>query len=140
MNGLTWMDELLSCGDARSRIPLGLQATLPLPGRHGADAAECWYYRIRRCDDGPWVLSPQLHAVWDVHTLTLRSLDTLTPAPLGAAADLLRPGFREAEDAYLSGVFTAFLDGGETGDALTPWLAALPRALRPWMTDHLKED
>ena len=35
--------QLKACAEAQRRIPLELQASLPLPGRKGQGTAECWY-------------------------------------------------------------------------------------------------
>ena len=52
MKGTEWMENLLGCEAARRNIPLGFQATPPLPGRRGAHTAECWYYRLECQSDG----------------------------------------------------------------------------------------
>lgn len=141
MNGLTWMDEVLRCPDARKRIPLSLTATLPLPGRQGKDTAECWYYRLERRNDGPWLMSPELHVVWDAGSLTIVRTTNLAPRPLGPADDVLTQDFRRREDDFLQGPFTAFLQGEEMqNDWQAEWIETLPQALKAWIDNELKED
>ncbi len=140
MNGAEWMERLLNCEQARKQIPLGLQATLALPGRKGGHTAECWYYRMDVGADGLQVYSPERYALWDVRTMKMLAGRTMTASLLGSGADLLTKAHREREDTFLNGLLTSFLNGraidqAETTDA---WLAAAPQALRSWLEDELK--
>lgn len=143
MNGTEWMEKLLTCDSARQRIPLELQATLPLPGRQGAHSAECWYYRMECRSAGPLIYSPERYVLWDIQTMTILKLDVMSPKCLGSGADVLTRAHREKEDAFLNGVFTEFLQNGESmmklGEVTNNWLAAAPQEMREWLRNILKE-
>lgn len=144
MNGTEWMEELLACKAARQHIPLGLEATLPLPGRRGEHSAECWYYRMECHPDGPRIYSPERYVLWDVRTMDILALDTMTPECLGSGADVLTRAHREKEDAFLNGTFTDYLKSGEGAIELAAmtndWLAAAPQGMREWLRGALRKE
>ena len=84
MKGTEWMENLLGCEAARRNIPLGFQATLPLPGRRGAHTAECWYYRLECQSDGPQVYSPERYVLWNTETMEILSMASMAPVCLGS--------------------------------------------------------
>lgn len=142
MNGAEWMENLLSCEQARRNIPLALQATAPLPGRHGAHTVECWYYRLECQHDGPKVYSPERYALWNADTMEILSMASMEPVCLGSGADLLTEAHRRREDAFLDGPFTDFLNSAGVMQAqiADSWLEAAPQAMRRWLENALKED
>lgn len=142
MNGAEWMEQLLECEPARRRIPLGLQATLPLPGRKGGHSAECWYYRLECRPDGVRLYSPERYVLWDVRTMEIRKMESMEPVCLGAGTDLLTRAHREKEDAYLNGVLSDYLSDGkaaaEEHEVIDRWLEAAPQEMREWLSNALK--
>lgn len=142
MSGSEWMESLLTCEQARSSIPLELQATLPLPGRHGAHTLECWYYRIECQPDGPVVYSPERYAIWDSNELRILSMTSMVPIYLGPCKDILTKEHREREDAYLNGLFIDCINGSpaEFDDIMDEWLSSAPLALRKWLNDAIMKE
>lgn len=138
MKGTQWMENLLGCDAARKNIPLGFQATLPLPGRHGTHTVECWYYRLECLPDGLQVCSPERYVLWNTETMEIVSMTSMVPVHLGSCTDVLTEAHRRQEDAFLDGPFTDFLNDGSTTGITRPWLAAAPQAMRPWLENALK--
>lgn len=140
MNGSEWMENLLGCEQTRQNIPLAFQVTLPLPGRHGAHTAECWYYRLECQSDGPQLYSPERYVLWNIETMEIVSMTSMLPVHLGSGKDVLTETYRRQEDAFLDGPFTDFLNNGSVADVTRHWLAAAPQAMRPWLENALKEE
>ena len=136
MSGEEWMHSLKACAEAQRRIPLELQASLPLPGRKGQGTAECWYYHLACGADGVEIYSPERYALWDLSRMQILALNALKPEPMGDGGDLLTREHRQREDRYLE-KFAAWQAGGQAKenaqDIASEWLAAMPQALRGWM-------
>lgn len=141
MNGLTWMDKLLKCEQARKNLPLELQATIPLPGRRGEHTAECWYYRLECQPSGLKIYSPERYVLWNVKTMEIQEMKCMEAVLLGSGADLMTKMHREQEDVFLKGPFTDFLNGesAEQDEITSAWLAAMPQEMRQWIRKALKE-
>ena len=140
MKGTEWMENLLGCEAARRNIPLGFQATPPLPGRRGAHTAECWYYRLECQSDGPQVYSPERYVLWNTETMEILSMASMAPVCLGSGADVLTEAHRRQEDAFLDGPFTDFLNDGSAAEITDRWLGAAPQAMRRWLENAVKEE
>lgn len=139
MNGAELMQKLLECDQARSRIPLQLQATLPLVGRRGKGTAECWYYRLTCGQAGVTVDSPARYVLWDIRKLEILEIKALEPTPLGDAQELLTREHREKEDACLAGMTEELLEGELEKAQLDAWLEAAPGLMREWLKNDIKE-
>ena len=141
MSGEEWMHSLKACAEAQRRIPLELQASLPLPGRKGQGTAECWYYHLACGADGVEIYSPERYALWDLSRMQILALNALKPEPMGDGGDLLTREHRQREDRYLE-KFAAWQAGGHAKenaqDIASEWLAAMPQALRGWMQKTLE--
>lgn len=142
MNGVEWMERLMDCPQARRRIPLELQMTIPLPGRRAEHTVECWYYRLETDPAGNVNLdSPELYVLWDSRTMEILNMESMKPERLGSGKDLLTREHREKEDAFLNGAFTTYLETGavQAEEALKEWLEAAPQEMREWFQHFVKE-
>lgn len=138
MNGEMLMEKLLNCEETRRRIPLELQATLPLPCAGEGHTVVCWYYRLDS-RGGMRIYSPALRVQWDADELSIVHMQTLPMEELGSAMDLLDKAQREREDAYLNGPLTEYLTKGHADNLESAWLDAAPSSLRPWLNKALEE-
>lgn len=142
MSGIEWMNNLLKCEQARRKLPLGLQATLPLPGRRGENTVECWYYRLDSSSGEPTLYSPERYVLWEAKAMKMLDMKSLQPTLLGSGADLLTRTHREKEDAFLEGALTDFLNGSivNQDEMAGAWLNAAPQAMKQWLYEAIQEE